>query len=51
MCPTSSAVRAAWKRRAPSAGLIQTDSMRTLVGSGKQEPMRTETVSMPCLSQ
>jgi hypothetical protein len=51
VCPTPSAVSAACGRRAPSAGLIRTEGVRTEVGSGKQEPMRTETVSMPCRSQ
>lgn len=51
MWPTSRAVSAAWKSRAPSAGLSHIDSIRTELGSANSEPIRTDTVSMPCLSQ
>lgn len=51
VCPTSGAVNAAWIRRAQSPGLSQMPNCRVSAGLSAKEPMRTETVSMPCRSQ
>ena len=49
--PTRSAVTQRTTSRDKSGYDSQVASIRALVGSGKHEPMRTNTLSTPCLNQ